>query len=42
MGMTVMALVVLAGGGLACLPARAHRRRAQRYPGNPGGPRGRK
>jgi hypothetical protein len=29
-------------GGLAYLLARAHRRRAQRNPGNPGVPRGRK
>jgi hypothetical protein len=37
MGMTVMALAVLAAGGLAYLLARAHRRRAQRNPRGPHG-----
>jgi hypothetical protein len=37
MGMTVMALVVLAAGGLVYLIARIHRRRAQRPPGSPRG-----
>jgi hypothetical protein len=37
MGMAVMALVVLAAGGLAWVLARWYRRRSQRHPESPRG-----